>query len=175
LGAAHMETRPMVMVGRFSKTAGVAWREGRGAYGCRNSYAGGLLLNVDGRPTSIRPEQCLSYVLSLPVSTAVPGVRNADHMRAALRYCAARESERDHAPALEGMFHELEGHCVYCRHCFPCPANIPIDTAIMIVDWARMGVSDELRGWYAALPAKGSDCIQWDVIAKMERAVALFE
>jgi len=130
-------------------------------------YAGGLLLNVDGQPTSIRPEQCLSYVLSLPVSTAVPGVRNADHMRAALRYCAAREPERDH-------------------HCFPCPADIPIDTAIMIVDWAKMGVSDELRGWYAALPAKGSDCIQCgdcmarcpfgvDVIAKMERAVALFE
>jgi predicted aldo/keto reductase-like oxidoreductase len=149
-------------------------------------YFGGTLLTVDGRPTSITPVECLSYVLSQPVSTTVPGVRSADQMRAALAYCVAGEEERDYGPALANMYHDLEGHCVYCNHCLPCPQGIDVATAVMLADWATWGVNDELEEWYAALKVKPADCIECeqcvercpfgvDVIAKMRHAVALFE
>jgi predicted aldo/keto reductase-like oxidoreductase len=149
-------------------------------------YFGGTLLTIDGKATSLTPVQCLSYVLSQPVSTTVPGVRSAAEMRAALAYCTASESERDHRPALEQMYHDLEGHCVYCNHCLPCPQEINIATAMTIIDWATWSVNDELREWYASLKAKPSDCIECgqcvercpfdvDIIAKMRHGAALFE
>jgi predicted aldo/keto reductase-like oxidoreductase len=123
-------------------------------------YFGGTLLTVDGRSTSLTPVQCLSYVLSQPVSTTVPGVRSADQMRAALAYCAAGDEERDYAPALANMYHDLEGHCVYCNHCLPCPQGIDVATTIMLADWGTPGVNDELREWYASLKVKPGDCIR---------------
>ncbi len=107
-------------------------------------------------------------------------------MHAALAYCTASDEERDYRPALANMYHDLEGHCVYCNHCLPCPEHIDVATAIMLVDWATWGVSDELKEWHASLKAKPSDCIECGqciercpfgvhVIAKMHHGVALFE
>ena len=149
-------------------------------------YFGGALLRIDGRPTSLTPVQCLSYVLSRPVSTTVPGVRSADEMRAALAYCTASEEERDYQPALTDMYRDLEGHCVYCNHCLPCPKNIDIATAIAIIDWATSGVNEELVQWYNSLKVKPGECIECgqcmercpfgvDVIAKMQQGVTLLE
>ncbi|MCP4544611.1 MAG: hypothetical protein GY832_46505 [Chloroflexi bacterium] len=149
-------------------------------------YSAGLLLNVDGKPTSITATQCLSYTLSLPVSTVAAGVKNADEMRAALRYFNASAEEKDFQPALSNVHRDLAGHCVYCNHCLPCEQGIKITSIISIVNWAFWGVQDWLKGMYAALPVKPSACIECgscmercafdvDVIAKMRHAVALFE
>lgn len=149
-------------------------------------FSAGLLLKVDGKPTSITPVQCLAYVLSQPVSTVVPGVSSADQMRAALRYCTASAEEKDFQPVLANVQRELAGHCVYCNHCLPCAQGVPITSVIPIVNWAFWGVQDWLKNMYAALPVKPSACIECgecmdrcafdvDVIAKMRHAVALFE
>jgi len=149
-------------------------------------YFGGTLLFVDGKPTPFTPAQCLAYVLSLPVSTVVPGAKDAEEMRRTLHYCEATDEEKDYGPALANVHQVLEGHCVYCRHCLPCPVEIPIDWLILLTDWARSGVTDELRSGYASASVKASACIECgdcmarcpfrvDVIGKMKSAAQLFE
>jgi predicted aldo/keto reductase-like oxidoreductase len=150
-------------------------------------YYGGALLNYDGRPTSITPVQCLAYTLSRPVATAIPGVRNVEELRATLRYLEAGAAERDWRAAIPHMHQGLAGHCVRCNHCLPCPADIDVGRTILCVGFAQWeGVTDMLRGWYEALPAPASACIECgvceercpfnvEVIAQMHRAVALYE
>ena len=152
-------------------------------------YSAGLLLRVDGKPTSITPAQCLDYVLGQPVSTVVPGVRNADELRAALAFYGTPEAKRDHHKALPTLYRSLAGHCVHCRRCMPCSKGIPITSVIAIVNWAREGVQDWLRSMYKALPVKPSacdgcddcgDCMEAcafdvDVVGVMRQAVELFE
>ena len=43
-------------------------------------YRGGTLFVADGEPSGITPAQCLHYVLSLPVSTTVPGIKNVEEL-----------------------------------------------------------------------------------------------
>ena len=149
-------------------------------------YFGGTLLFVDGKPTPITPTQCLAYVLSLPVVTTVPGPKTAEEIRQTLHYCEASDEEKDYGPALASVHQVLDGHCVYCRHCLPCPAEIPIDWLILLTDWAKSGVTDELRSGYANASVKASACIKCgdcmarcpfkvDVVAKMQLAARLFE
>lgn len=150
-------------------------------------YYGGALLNFDGRPTSITPAQCLAYTLSRPVAAAIPGVENAEQLRATLHYLEAREGEKDWRAAIPLMHEGLAGHCVRCNHCLPCPADIDIGRTILYVGFSQWdGVTDWLRGWYEALPARASACVECgdcvercpfgvDVIAKMREAVELFE
>jgi len=64
--------------------------------------------------------------------------------------------------------------------------DIPIDWLILLTDWARSGVTDQLRSGYASASVKASACIECgdciarcpfkvDIIAKMKNAVQLFE
>lgn len=149
-------------------------------------YGGGGLLVVEGKRTSITPTQCLSYVLSLLVSTTVPGVKNTQEMRATLHYLEATDEEKDYSSAISRLKKYVVGQCLYCNHCLPCPQEINISQVILLVDWAKGGVNDWLRKIYAKLEVKASDCIECgeciercpfdvDVIAKMQKAVEFFE
>ena len=55
-------------------------------------YHGGTLFWANGQPTGLTPAQCLHYVFSLPVATAVPGPKTLEEWQATLR--AAEASER---------------------------------------------------------------------------------
>jgi hypothetical protein len=149
-------------------------------------YHGGTLLVANGRPSGITPAQCLHYVLSQPVSTTVPGAKNAEELRAALHYPEATDEEKDYGSIPANIHQHLKGQCVYCHHCLPCPQDIEIGWLINVVDYARHGVTDELRDWYASFEVKASECTECgtclercpfdvDVIAKMREAVTLFE
>jgi predicted aldo/keto reductase-like oxidoreductase len=127
-------------------------------------YYGGALLNYDGRPTSITPVQCLSYTLSRPVATAVPGAKNVEELQATLHYLEASEEERDWQAALPLMYEGLAGQCVRCNHCLPCPSGLDIGNTILCVGFSQWdGVTDWLREWYAGLPAPASECIECGV------------
>jgi predicted aldo/keto reductase-like oxidoreductase len=150
-------------------------------------YRGGTLLNHSGRPTGITPVQCLAYTLSRSVATTIPGVKDGDELRAALRYLEASDEEKDWHSAIPLMHQGLAGECVRCNHCLPCPADIDIGETILLVGFASWdGVNDWLRAWYGKLPAKASACIECgvctercpfgvDVIARMQEAVELYE
>ena len=154
-------------------------------------FYGGRLLTAVGRPTGITPAQCLHYVLSQPVATAVPGARNIDELRQALQYVDAPLEEKQSTPLHEELRDWLRGQCVGCKHCLPCPQYIPIPDVVLCTDYLEFysgsRASQQLnREFYASLPAKGSDCIECevclercpfevDIIGKMRRAVEIFE
>jgi predicted aldo/keto reductase-like oxidoreductase len=155
-------------------------------------YAGGTLLFRQGRPTGITPVQCLAYTLSLPVSTAVTGVRNAEELQAALHYWAATAEEKNFAPVIADIQRYLGdrnvylGECVYCNHCLPCPQDIQIGEIIRIVNLVEATDMAEAAAEYASLQVRASACIECgvcvdlcpfdvDVIARLRRAVELFE
>ena len=149
-------------------------------------YHGSTLFFVEGRPSGITAAHCLSYVFSLPVSTAVPGPKNVAELCSTLHYLEATEEEKDYRSILANLPHIMAGQCVYCHHCLPCPEGIEIGWLIWLLDYARGGVTDELKGWYAGHKVKASACTECgecvercpfdvDILAKMRRAVELFE
>lgn len=167
-------------------------------------YSGGKLLRkersvrIAGYSTSgeavkikkskpITPVQCLSYVLAqVGISTAVPGCADLAQLAAALAYVDGSEEERDFAGLLAEFEQYVEGECVYCNHCLPCPAKIDIGQINRLLDMAQQRMTAELQTAYAALASKPSDCTQCgvcvercpfgvSVIARMEQAVALFK
>jgi predicted aldo/keto reductase-like oxidoreductase len=135
----------------------------------------------------ITPVQCLAYVLAqVGVSTALPGCANPQQVEAALAYLDASEEERDFSAHLAEFEQVVEGECVYCNHCLPCPAEIDIAQVNRLLDMAQQRVTAEVRGAYAALPARASACTQCgacvercpfgvDVTDRMEQAAAMFE
>jgi len=154
-------------------------------------YYGGRLLTTEGRPTGITPAQCLHYVLSQPVVTAVPGARNAEQMRQTLGYLEASSEERQFAPLHDELTERLRGQCVHCLHCLPCPQEINIPGVILNLEYVEFysGTrwSEQFnRELYARRMAKASECIECevcvercpfgvDIIGKMRRAVEVFE
>ena len=154
-------------------------------------YYGGRLLTTEGRPTGITPAQCLHYVLSQPVVTAVPGVRNADEMCQTLGYLKASREEKRYVLQHDKLTEQLHGQCVGCKHCMPCPQDIDIPGVITNLEYVEFYSgsrwSDQYnRELYIRRPAKGSDCIECevcvercpfgvDIIGKMRRAVEVFE
>jgi predicted aldo/keto reductase-like oxidoreductase len=149
-------------------------------------YHGGTLLSANGRPSGITPAQCLEYVFSLPVATAVPGPKTAEEYQATLHYLEAAGQEKDYRPLMVALHDRLAGQCVYCGHCLPCPEGIAVGWIIWHVDRAHGGLTDELKAGYSGFDVKASACTECglcvercpfevDIIAKMHEAVALFQ
>jgi predicted aldo/keto reductase-like oxidoreductase len=167
-------------------------------------YAGGKLLNkertvrmahyqVGGetmdlkKRSPITPVQCLSYTLSqVGISAALPGCADKEQLAAALVYWNASEEERDFSALLSEFEQYVEGECVYCNHCLPCPSTIDIGQVNRLLDMAQQELTTELRAAYGALSSKASDCTQCGgcedrcpfgvgVMARMEQVVALLE
>jgi hypothetical protein len=137
--------------------------------------------------TQITPAHCLSYVLAqVGVSTAIPGVKDKAELAAALHTLAAAYTERDYSAVISHFGRYVEGECVYCNHCLPCPAAIDIGQVNRLLDMAQGGMSRGLRLAYDALSARASACTECgacaercpfgvDVISAMRRAVEQFE
>ncbi len=149
-------------------------------------YHGGTLLFAEGKPSGITPAQCLAYVLSLPVSTTVPGAKNGEELRATLHYLEATEEEKDYKQAIANIHNYLAGQCVYCNHCLPCSQDIEIGWVIWDVDQARGGITEGLKAEYSGFRVKASECTECgecmercpfdvDIIGKMREAVEIFE
>ena len=164
-------------------------------------YAGGKLLHESGtfrvpkhaaggvsykvkKTVPITPVQCLFYTLSqVGVSTVVPGCSNLEHLADALSYYTATEEQRDFSEIVLDFEQYVEGECVYCNHCLPCPAEIDIGQTIRLFEMAEQGF--DARSEYEAMPANASDCTQCGAcearcpfgvkaMEKMSQAVSLF-
>jgi len=138
-------------------------------------------------PADITPAQCLSYVLAQAgVCTTIPGVKDNAELTAALHTLEAGDAERDYSAIISEFGRYVEGECVYCNHCLPCPAVIDIGQINRLVDTAQQGMSEGLRLAYDTLPVKALACTECgvcvercpfgvDVISKMRQAVESFE
>ena len=154
-------------------------------------YYGGKLIQSQGRPTKITPIQCLHYVLCQPVAVALPGPKTVEELRAAFDYESATPEQKQYETLSDDLQEELQGQCVQCRHCLPCPVDISIPGVILHVDYVdyysgtRMSEALNRRA-YAGRPVRASACTECGVceercpfdvaiIEKMHRAVELFE
>lgn len=155
-------------------------------------YAGGRLFDARMSPfgVALTPVQCLHYALTRPaVASVLVGCDTPEHVRAAVAYETADESEKDYASVLAHAPHHAygNGQCTYCGHCAPCPAGIDIAMVNKLYDLAAMhrDVPATVRAHYAALKAGASACIgcrscesrcpfRVPVAARMEQAKKLF-
>lgn len=149
------------------------------------AYAGGLFFRAyNGSPVAT-PSQCLNYVLSLPVATAVPGPKNMAEWQATLHYLEAGEAEKDYQRLLYSIRGRLEGQCTGCDHCLPCPQGIDIGRMMSLADTAAFYDREEIAAEYAALPAHATDCTECgvcldrcpydvDIISRMHKVAEFF-
>jgi len=150
-------------------------------------YAAGLLFAPEN-PSGIvlTPVQCLSYALAQPgVSTVVPGCKNVAEMEAALAFLEATEAEKDFSAIDVNSAWKLQGSCMYCNHCLPCPVGIDIAATTRILDTAGDSPDEKTAAEYAALTVNAAACTECgecetrcpfgvEIIANMTRATAVF-
>jgi hypothetical protein len=150
------------------------------------AYGGGTLLNEGTSPfgQAMTVAQCIQYALDRPaVLSCMLGVRSKDDLVDAVAYYSASDAERDYA-YIAGMQHtDMQGTCVYCNHCLPCPAHIDIGAVHKYLDLYLAG--DQLaEAHYKSLPKNASDCIACGlcepncpfhvkIIDKMKKAAAV--
>lgn len=150
-------------------------------------FAGGILLDPKASPfgQSLTIAQCLRYALDRPaVVSCLLGVASVEDLRKALEYYRLPESAKFYAIISAFPNPVLQGRCVYCNHCLPCPAGIDIASLMKFLDLAVGG--DELaRQHYANMTRTATDCITCGscekncpfgvpVIARMQDAVKEF-
>lgn len=125
----------------------------------------GALLNARQSPfgAAMSIPQCLHYALSRPsVASVMLGMSSSAQVAEALAYETATEEQRDYSPILQQQprFH-MQGRCMYCNHCLPCPAQINIAQTIKYSDLAQLSLphSATVKEHYLALDKNASDCI----------------
>ena len=150
-------------------------------------YAAGLLFAPEN-PSGIvlTAVQCLSYALAQPgVCTVVPGCKNVAEMKAALAFLEATEAEKDFSAIDVNSAWKLQGSCMYCNHCLPCPVGIDIGITTRILDTAGDNPDEKTVAEYEGLTVNASACTECDecetrcpfgveIIANMARATAVF-
>lgn len=154
-------------------------------------FAGGELLNAKTSPAGVAltPEQCIHYALTRPaVSCVLAGAHSVEQLRESLRYETAAASEKDYAAALASFPRiSWRGHCMYCSHCAPCPAEISVAdvTKFLNLAVAAGNVPETVREHYEALSHHAEECLhcgacetrcpfEVEIRKNMDRAVEVF-
>lgn len=124
------------------------------------AFAGGQLLDAATSPFghALTEMQCIQYALDKPgVLTVLPGIRNRDDLQRILHFLNATEAEKNYSIIDTFIPHDLEGTCVYCNHCQPCPRHINVGLVNKYYDLACAG--DQLaRDHYHKLNVKADAC-----------------
>ncbi len=142
------------------------------------AFAGGDILDEKLSPAgaALTPVQCISYALSRPaVATVCSGARNTEQLAQSIAYCEASDEEKAFAEAF-AAFPKVSwsGHCMYCTHCHPCPAEINIADVTKFLNLvvahnesngiaegsAEFRVPDTEREHYKVLAHHAGDCLQ---------------
>ena len=141
------------------------------------AFAGGDILDEKLSPAgaALTVPQCISYALSRPaVATVCTGARNAEQLAESIRYPDASDEEKDYAEAFANFPRvSWSGHCMYCTHCHPCPAEINIADVMKFLNLAvahnesngikegsaEFRVPDSEREHYRVLAHHAGECL----------------
>ena len=125
-------------------------------------FAAGWLFRKDNPSGfALTPIQCLHYALSQPgVVAAVPGCRNVEELKGCLAYLQADDATRSYGTIASNDLWKLQGKCMYCDHCLPCPAGIDVGAVTRLLDAARSGVTPAIREEYRALDHHADECTE---------------
>ncbi|WP_195270455.1 aldo/keto reductase [Eubacterium sp. 1001713B170207_170306_E7] len=155
------------------------------------ALAAGRLLSAESSPfgRAMTPAQCYHYALDRPgVVSVLPGFSSLREIDEAAAYCRSSEIERDYSAIADAPSFQLQGQCMYCNHCQPCPSGIDVAAVTKYLDVARQHkgrIPGATAEHYKALKAHGSDCIECgscvkrcpfgvDVIRNMQEASGIF-
>jgi len=136
-------------------------REGVGISVMKPFFAG-QLLSADRSPfgVALTHSQCLQYAIDRPgVITAVPGVMTMKHLDEVLEFLSATDAEKDYSVVGGFSADTVNGICVYCNHCQPCPAGIDIGLVNKYYDLALAGDAIAANH-YTKLSVKADACIE---------------
>lgn len=155
------------------------------------SLAAGALLNADTSPfgNAMTVQQCMHYALTRPgVASVLVGMESVEQVADCLRYETMSETELDYSFIFsEAPKFSMNGRCMYCNHCLPCPQHINIAQVNKYLDMALLyGVTPTLQGHYDALEHKAGECIgcgtcqtqcpfSVSITERMQKAAELFE
>ena len=124
-------------------------------------FSGGQLLDAEKSPfkVALTPYQCIQYALDKPaVMTVLPGYASVEQCANTLEYFNKTEEERDYSILGNIESVNYQGHCVYCKHCHPCPMGLDIALISKYYDLTKLG--DEMaKEHYLNLEKHASDCI----------------
>lgn len=151
-------------------------------------FAGGQLLSAEQSPfgRALTNYQCMQYVLDRPgVLTLVPGIKSLSELKNYLGFLEASADEKDYSVLAECSPAAVQGKCVYCEHCQPCPAELDIALINKYYDLSRAGDAIA-HDHYMHLEKKADDCAQCghcndrcpfhiDQMARMEEIAAYFK
>jgi uncharacterized protein len=161
-------------------------RRGVGVIAMKPFAAGWLFRKKNPISVPLTPIQCLHYSLSQPgVIAAVPGCKSVEELKDCLAYLDADPCERDYGAIASNDLWKLQGKCMYCDHCLPCPAGIDIGAVTMLLDSAKADMSAALKEEYIVLGKGAEDCTECgiciercpfgvNVIANMSEARQVF-
>lgn len=154
-------------------------------------FGGGMLFNDKASPfgKALTPYQLMSYALERPaVASVLVGCQTPEEVEHALAFESASDEEKDYALALKGLDHfPVDGKCMYCNHCLPCPAKLDIAAINKYLDTATIsgGAPETLKAHYAALGNTAEACVRCgacerrcpfgvDIRARMDKAREVF-
>ena len=124
-------------------------------------FFAGQLLTADQSPfgVALTHEQCLQYAIDRPgVLVAVPGVQTMEHLDRLLKFLTATTEEKDYSVIGSFTAQTIQGLCVYCNHCQPCPAGIDIGLVNKYYDLALAG-DTIAANHYTKLSVKADACL----------------
>lgn len=129
--------------------------------------AAGTLLSAQTSPfgRALTPAQCIHYALTRPaVASVLVGCRTPQEVDAAAAYESASDTQRDYSSVLgSAPLFSMQGRCMYCNHCLPCPAQIDIAAVGKYLDMALLHDGQapaSAAEHYRLLPSHASDCIE---------------
>ena len=152
----------------------------------------GKLISAEHTPFA-RPmtvAQCIHYALTRPaVVSALVGCASREEVIEAAAYLDKTDAERDYSAVIQDFQGDFKGHCVYCNHCLPCPAQINIAGVHKYLDIALLdeaNIPPTVTSHYRAMERRASDCtacgsceercpFSVQIINNMHRAAALLE
>lgn len=125
-------------------------------------FFAGQLLSKEQSPFGIAltHNQCIQYALDRPgVLVTVPGVQTMEHLDTLLEFLKASEKQKDYSIISQFTADKINGTCVYCNHCQPCPMGLDIGLINKYYDLALTG--DKLAlNHYDKLTIKADSCIK---------------
>ena len=135
-------------------------REGVGISVMKPFFAG-QLLTAEQSPfgVALTHSQCIQYALDRPgVLVTVPGVQTMEHLNQLLEFLNATNEQKDYSIIGNFTAETIQGTCVYCNHCQPCPMGIDIGLVNKYYDLSLAG--DALaQNHYTKLSLKADACV----------------
>ncbi len=155
------------------------------------SLAAATLLDAEKSPFGIAMSvpACIHYGLTRPaVSSIMVGFSEISQIADSIKYFTATDEEKDYSIVLSKATKvDIQGKCMYCNHCLPCPVGIDIAAVNKYLDIATTasGTPESVLEHYKSLSASGENCIKCgscesncpfgvSIIERMEKAAKIF-